>query len=180
MATMPSTRRSRRPTLQPPDCAETVQREIIRRPHPRAALRAIAQAYHQSETTWRVGDTEYRRRGALQLALEGGVVVAVSTVESGAADGDSPVLGPPETSHGGRRSHGGGGTRLPTTQRELFAVLRRRYPDVEITQANGGHYSVRVPGNPTTVVLAATASDWRWIQNAVRDLRKHGIDGARF
>lgn len=75
-----------------------------------------------------------------------------------------------------KASTSGGGTKVPTTMREL----RRRIVDAGLVIKTGGrHDRVETPAGQFVYSLSITPSDNRGIQNAVRGLARKGYDVSR-
>ena len=66
---------------------------------------------------------------------------------------------------------------MDDTRRLLEALVAQRWK-VELTGKT--HWRAKSPDGVTIVHFGGTPSDRRWLENAVRDLRRGGFDGAAF
>ena len=64
-----------------------------------------------------------------------------------------------------------GGREETTMRKAARRDLERAFPEAIIKVTSGGHYKLVLPNN-RFVIVASTASDWRSMLNARRDVRK--------
>jgi hypothetical protein len=55
--------------------------------------------------------------------------------------------------------------------RKIVRELRRQFPDVVVEVSNGSHYRLKLP-NGRVVMVSATPSDRRFMQNVRSDVRR--------
>ncbi len=111
----------------------------------------------------------------LVVSAETGTIISIGDHAPAPVGAASPVLTPVRRPK--RRTHGGAGTRVPTSIPELIERVRQ-VVGKDAVERTSNHYVVRVPG-ASPIGIAANVGDWRSIRNSVRTLRHYGIDVTR-
>jgi len=111
----------------------------------------------------------------LVVSTDTGTIISIGDHVPARLDSASPVLTPVKRPK--RRTHGGSGTRVPTSIPELIERVKQ-VAGKDAVQRTANHYVVRVPG-ASPIGIAANTGDWRSIRNSVQTLRYYGIDVTR-